>query len=165
MDTQPSSYVEHQCVDDIHGFRVCDATTGRVDSSNRNRLIWVGYGGYEGRWMKPEEALQLAAAIEATAWAHIEMVSAEQRRVFAINHPGEPLPPEAPVQKEQRNFAGSDLRRACFSNIEPWARYDWATDQGAQLDAHDHVPSGGMRVWEIADTVYLDGWVHRTGAL
>lgn len=82
------SYVELQHTE-LHGFTVTDCSmANRWDTSApRDELIWVGCNG-EGHWLKPEEALELAAALEATSHAHIERISREQRRVFAINHPG-----------------------------------------------------------------------------
>lgn len=58
------TYVEHQVLD-IEGFRVVDATATGVRS--HDDLLWVGYGGTEGRWLTPGQALTLAAAITAVA--------------------------------------------------------------------------------------------------
>lgn len=58
------AYIEHE-VHEIEGFRVVDATT--TGSRPHDDLIWVGYGGMDGRWVSPSTALQLAAAITKAA--------------------------------------------------------------------------------------------------
>lgn len=57
-------YVEHQFVD-VEGFRVVDATS--TGSRPHDDLVWVGYGGMGGCWLRPEEALALSAAIAKVA--------------------------------------------------------------------------------------------------
>lgn len=67
-------YTEHQLCE-VHGFKVVDSTHGRLNNSApEHELIWVGIYG-EGRWMRPEEVLELAAAMKHVANAHIERVA------------------------------------------------------------------------------------------
>lgn len=67
-------YTEHQLCE-VHGFKLADATHGRLNNSApEHELIWVGIYG-EGRWMRPEEVLELAAAMKHVANAHIERVA------------------------------------------------------------------------------------------
>lgn len=54
------TYVEHQVME-VEGFRVVDATA--IGSRPHDDLVWIGYGGTEGRWLSPEDALALASAI------------------------------------------------------------------------------------------------------
>ncbi len=56
-------YVEHKFWE-IDGFRVVDATIG---PRTHDDLVWVGYGGTEGRWLPPAIAIDLAAAITKAA--------------------------------------------------------------------------------------------------
>jgi len=58
------TYVEHQAME-IEGFHVADATA--TGSRAHDDLVWVGYGGMNGRWITPKQALALAAAITAVA--------------------------------------------------------------------------------------------------
>ena len=62
------TYVEHQ-VHEVEGFRVVDATA--TGTRPHDDLIWVGYGGMDGRWITPEAALDLAAAINQTVAVHV----------------------------------------------------------------------------------------------
>jgi hypothetical protein len=72
-----ADYTEHQRVE-LHGFDITDATHGRINNSAPEReLIWVGVYG-EGRWLRPEEVLELAAALENVANAHIERVAKDR---------------------------------------------------------------------------------------
>jgi hypothetical protein len=69
-----NDYTEHQ-ICELHGFALTDASHGRINNSAPEReLIWVGIYG-EGRWLRPEEVLELAAAMEHMANAHIERVA------------------------------------------------------------------------------------------
>lgn len=63
-----TTYVEHVSIE-VEGFRVADATS----SGNRphDDLIWVGYGGMNGRWMTPEQASSMAQAISPVVASHI----------------------------------------------------------------------------------------------
>jgi hypothetical protein len=70
----------------VHDVEIRDSTVG-ANGCQRD-LIWVGLYG-EGQWLKAEEALTLAAALEHAANAQIERVFKEKHRVFLINHPGE----------------------------------------------------------------------------
>jgi hypothetical protein len=58
-----NDYQEHTELDS-HGFKLVDAQT-----EGRN-LIWVGYGGMEGRWLRVDEAEQLLADLTKTIAAH-----------------------------------------------------------------------------------------------
>jgi hypothetical protein len=64
MKVADYSYAEHQVLE-VEGFRVVDATA--AGRRPHDKLVWVGYGGMEGRWITPEKALALAAAITAVA--------------------------------------------------------------------------------------------------
>lgn len=64
MPNDEHGYIEHQLWE-VDGFRVVDATaTGRCPHDD---LVWVGYGGMDGRWLSPAIALDLAAAITKAA--------------------------------------------------------------------------------------------------
>lgn len=74
LPTASYDYTEHQ-VCEVHGFRVADSTHGRLNNSEpEHELIWVGIYG-EGLWMRPEEVLEVAAAMKHVANAHIERVA------------------------------------------------------------------------------------------
>lgn len=60
----PDSYVEHQILE-VESFRLVDATA--TGSRPHDDLVWVGYGGFEGRWLTPDRALTLAAGIAVVA--------------------------------------------------------------------------------------------------
>lgn len=64
MSNEDFGYEEHQALE-VEGFRVVDATAtgGRAHDD----LVWVGYGGMDGRWLTPEKALELAAGIVEVA--------------------------------------------------------------------------------------------------
>lgn len=64
MSNDEHGYVEHQTFE-VEGFRVSDATATGLRP--HDDLVWVGYGGTEGRWLAPEKALALAAAITKAA--------------------------------------------------------------------------------------------------
>jgi hypothetical protein len=62
------SYTEHMAVE-IHGFRVTDATS--TDPLRpHDDLVWVGYGGMEGRWLTADRAEEVARAIDAVVQSH-----------------------------------------------------------------------------------------------
>lgn len=61
------TYVEHVSLE-VEGFRVTDATA--TGERPHDDLIWVGYG-IEGRWLTPEAALDLAAAINDSVAMHV----------------------------------------------------------------------------------------------
>lgn len=63
-EPKQDAYIEHE-IHEIEGFRVVDATS--AGSRPHDDLIWVGYGGMDGRWVSPSTALQLAAAITKAA--------------------------------------------------------------------------------------------------
>ena len=64
MPNDEHGYIEHHLWE-VEGFRVVDATaTGQRPHDD---LVWVGYGGVEGRWLPPAIALDLAAAITKAA--------------------------------------------------------------------------------------------------
>lgn len=58
------TYAEHE-VYEVNGFRVVDATDTGIRP--HDDLIWVGYGGRDGRWLSPSNALELAVAITKAA--------------------------------------------------------------------------------------------------
>lgn len=64
MPNDEHGYVEHQLCE-VEGFRVVDATATGLRP--HDDLVWVGYGGTEGRWLAPDRALTLAAAITKVA--------------------------------------------------------------------------------------------------
>lgn len=64
MANDEYGYVEHQTFE-VDGFRVADATS--TGPRPHDDLVWVGHGGMEGRWLSPERALALAAAISKAA--------------------------------------------------------------------------------------------------
>lgn len=77
---QFKDYARHS-VTTAHGFEALDVTTGDAE------LIWVGYSRSDGgRWMQPEEVLDLAAALENAAHAHIARVFAKTARAGVHAH-------------------------------------------------------------------------------
>jgi hypothetical protein len=54
-------------------------------------LLWVGVDGMEGRWLKPEEALEFAHALESIAHAHIDRVFWQLARASAALQCGRSL--------------------------------------------------------------------------
>lgn len=85
-------YTEHERTE-LHGVTITDSTHGRVNNSApEHELIWVGIYG-EGRWMRPEEVLELAAALKHVAHAHIERVAKDQlARLSKANGSAVPVP-------------------------------------------------------------------------
>lgn len=61
-------YTEHHVVE-ADGFRVVDATA--TGERPHDDLIWVGYGGMEGRWLTPGEAMAVASAITEVVSSHV----------------------------------------------------------------------------------------------
>lgn len=57
-------YEEHQILE-VEGFRMVDATA--TGSRPHDDLVWVGFGGMEGRWLTPDQALAVATGISAVA--------------------------------------------------------------------------------------------------
>ncbi len=57
-------YAEHQRLE-VDGFQLVDATA--TGPRAHDDLVWVGCGGLDGKWMKPEQALELAKAISTVA--------------------------------------------------------------------------------------------------
>ena len=64
MSNGEYGYLEHQILE-VEGFRVVDATA--TGPRAHDDLVWVGFGGVEGSWLTPNQALVLAAAIAAVA--------------------------------------------------------------------------------------------------
>lgn len=64
MSKDEYGYVEHH-VFEVEGFRVVDATA--TGPRPHDDLVWVGFGGVDGRWLAPENALALAASIAKAA--------------------------------------------------------------------------------------------------
>jgi hypothetical protein len=68
-------YTEHTSLE-AHGFRIVDATdTG--PRSPFDDLIWVGYGGMEGRWLTADQVEELAGALFGAATVHRARHAAE----------------------------------------------------------------------------------------
>lgn len=62
------TYTEHTKIE-AHGFEIVDAT----DTGPRcphDDLIWVGYGGMDGRWLTPSQVEELAGALFGVATVH-----------------------------------------------------------------------------------------------
>lgn len=84
------NYVEHLSLE-VEGFRVTDATSS--GTRPHDDLIWVGYGGMEGRWLSPEEAINVAATIAKVAVSHLvrrgkcDLVEANQRVQHLLRNP------------------------------------------------------------------------------
>lgn len=69
MSDKQQGYEEHQRID-VEGFSISDATATGLRP--HDDLIWVGYGGMGGRWLTPDEALQVASAIVSVAHSNLE---------------------------------------------------------------------------------------------
>ncbi|MDO9236192.1 MAG: hypothetical protein Q7U28_09205 [Aquabacterium sp.] len=89
MSDKEYGYVEHQLLE-VQGFRVVDATA--TGPRAHDDLVWVGYGGVEGRWLSPEEAVSVAASIAKVVAAHvvrrhgISAADAKQRVDHLLNY-------------------------------------------------------------------------------
>jgi hypothetical protein len=68
MPDNKYGYVEHETAE-VAGFLITDATS--TGPRPHDDLIWVGYRN-DGRWLTPDEALAIAAAINKVAYSHIE---------------------------------------------------------------------------------------------
>ena len=68
MSNAEHGYVEHQIIE-VEGFRIVDATA--TGPRPHDDLMWVGFGGMEGRWLSVEAALQVSAAIATVAASHV----------------------------------------------------------------------------------------------
>jgi hypothetical protein len=76
-------YEEHQ-IHEVAGFRIVDATS--AGPRPHDDLIWIGVGdGIEGKWIAPESAMALVAAIAQTAHGNME------RRRMAELADGKPI--------------------------------------------------------------------------
>lgn len=62
------TYVVHTDIE-VEGFQLTDATAS--GSRGHDDLVWVGYGGMDGRWLTPEKAMAVAAAITTVATANL----------------------------------------------------------------------------------------------
>ncbi len=62
------SYIEHQAVE-VHGFFITDATS-TDPRRHHDDLVWVGFGGMEGRWLTPDQADDVARAIMSVTLDH-----------------------------------------------------------------------------------------------
>ena len=81
MKKDEYGYVEHRLLE-VEGFRVVDATA--TGPRAHDDLVWVGYGGIEGQWLTPAQALTLAGAITEAAHANLaRRGQSEKRAVFA----------------------------------------------------------------------------------
>lgn len=56
--------VEHQKIE-VEGFIIVDSTAAGLRP--HDDLVWVGYGGMEGQWLSPAQAIALSKAIAAVA--------------------------------------------------------------------------------------------------
>ena len=77
----------HQDIE-VHGFCVTDVTP-RYPGANEYEgkgpeLIWCGIYG-EGRWMLPEEVMELAEALRLVAHAHIDRVFSQEAAARGIH--------------------------------------------------------------------------------
>ena len=61
----------------VHGFVFCDARSKNRNGGPPINNIWAGYGGMDGRWLQPSEALDMAAALQNIAHAHINRIARE----------------------------------------------------------------------------------------
>lgn len=88
MSDAKFGYVEHQTLE-IEGFRIADATA--TGPRPHDDFVWVGFGGVDGRWLTPEAAVQVAAAIAKIAASHVSRrkgitpADAKQRVQHMIN--------------------------------------------------------------------------------
>jgi hypothetical protein len=57
-------YVEHLSLE-AEGFRLVDATATGLRP--HDDLVWIGCGAQDGKWITPDAALTLAAAITSVA--------------------------------------------------------------------------------------------------
>lgn len=104
-------YVEHQ-THEVSGFRIVDATS--TGSRPHDDLIWVGTAaGQDGKWISPESAMELVAAIAKTAHGNMERrrlaqisqsqpveVDSKERVTVQMLEPLEPLPTDGyPITK------------------------------------------------------------------
>lgn len=62
------TYTEHSAIE-AHGFCITDATNTDPDRPHDD-LLWVGYGGMEGRWLTADQAEEVARAIDAVVQSH-----------------------------------------------------------------------------------------------
>lgn len=62
------SFVEHTVLE-VEGFRVVDATAS--GDRAHDDLVWLGYGGMDGRWLTPAEALTVAEGINSVVKSHL----------------------------------------------------------------------------------------------
>lgn len=63
------SYIQH-VHEEVHGFRVTDATS-TIENHEHDDLVWLGFSGMGGRWLTPAEALDVARAIERAAASNL----------------------------------------------------------------------------------------------
>lgn len=62
-------FIEYESKE-VAGFLVADSQSKGLRP--HNDVIWLGYGGVNGRWMTPDELLELAEAIKTVVASHIE---------------------------------------------------------------------------------------------
>lgn len=65
-------YTEH-AKHEYAGFKVVDATLDEQD------LIWVGFGGAEGRWLTAAEVTRLSGLLAEAATSHMTRLGAAPR--------------------------------------------------------------------------------------
>lgn len=128
------TYVEHQVME-VEGFRVVDATA--IGSRPHDDLVWVGYGGMEGRWLTPSEALDLSAAIALVANSNLA------RRGLSISLGGEDLPDpsdnEANALTWIADTIATDNAKGCYGLVEKevvaeFNKYRSNAPKGSPLD-------------------------------
>ncbi len=77
----------HQDIE-VHGFAINDATARQPEAheyeGKGQELIWCGIYG-EGRWLRPEEVLELADALRLVALAHINRVFSQAAEARGIH--------------------------------------------------------------------------------
>lgn len=66
-------YTEHTKIE-AYGFEINDVTVSGCSNVGCDRdhddLIWVGYGGLEGRWLTVDQVEELAGALFGAATVH-----------------------------------------------------------------------------------------------
>lgn len=112
MPNDKYNYAEHQLFE-AEGFRVVDATA--TGPRSHDALVWVGYGGTEGRWLSPEAALDLAKGIVAVANSNLA------RRGLASSLAGVDSPDatddEANALKWIANTIATDKANGCYGHV------------------------------------------------
>ena len=113
MSKEEHGYVEHQTFE-VEGFRVSDATATGLRP--HDDLVWVGYGGTEGRWLSPESALELARGIVTVVNSNLA------RRNFATALGGDHLPDQTDSDANAliwiADTIATDKANGCYGYVE-----------------------------------------------